>query len=174
MWVEQRDPTLYQVGQRIAVVYDQNSEKMEGTFDRIHHNPGGGYTVFFTTTDDRAMSASDMRKFYRWVEDKPEDSVNQLDVHVDQSALRLRKPDPTAAEVEAAEAALVERIERLERGVRLHAHVGEVIANQQPPAKKAAAVVVGSELFTIREGEHMRVWWEDGRLHTEHVQGESE
>lgn len=147
MWVEEKDLLSFNEGDPIAVVYDQNPEKVEGTF---HSTSNDGLYVRFTTTDGRELGASHLRRFYRWEEDKPEDSVNQLDVHVDQSKLRLRK------------------------GVKLHAHVGEIIANQQPPTKRAACVVVGSELFTIREGEHMRVWWEDGRLHTEHVQGESE
>lgn len=97
------------------------------------------------------------RKFYRWDEDKP---VSAADVErmESQARLRLRKPNPdqdpeVQAEVESAEAALLTRIERLEQTVQ-------------------RVVQVGTQQYVINEGDHLRVWWEDGRLHTEFIQGE--
>lgn len=75
---------------------------------------------------------------------------------IEQSKLRLNKPDPMAAEVEAAEAHLLKRIEKLEQTV---------------PLLKARAVIVGKQTYVLNEGDHLRVWWEDGHLYTEYVQG---
>jgi hypothetical protein len=148
MWVEEKDLLSFNDGDPIAVVYDQNPEKVVGNF-RYVENTDAGYYLHFTTLDGRELGASDQRRFYKQVEDKPEDSVNQLDVHVDQSALRLRKPDPMTA-----------RIENLERGYAALA--------EEMPQKYSARI--GIHHYTLREGEHLRAWVEDGRLYTELVQ----
>jgi len=39
------------------------------------------------------------------------------------------------------------------------------------PAEKCAAVVVGNQTYNLKPGDHLRVWWEDGALWSELVQG---
>ncbi len=137
-----------------------HSPDYTGTVLKVEHTGKGGNDpapedvyvrlVLSGHTEPVSLYAFANRKWYRWVEDEPSDSVNQLDV--DQSALRLRNP---------------------ERAKKLHAHVGEIIKEQENPPLKAYVRVNGTSTYAVQEGEHLRVWWEDGRLHTEYVQGEN-
>lgn len=163
MWVEQPYASEFKRGDRIAVKYDQTKELLVGKFLKMEGTKSG-YMVYFVRDDnDDELSASNHRQFYRWVDDKP---VTGEDVRrIEQSKLRLNKPhiqpcwcseDCTVAEVEAAEAHLLKRIEKLEQTV---------------PLLKARAVIVGKQTYVLNEGDHLRVWWEDGHLYTEYVQG---
>lgn len=240
MWIRV-DPeqviNAFQPNDRImgcVVTLGERRSEVEGRFLSCEWEVGSYYVRMYVSTPDAPIKLwLHGREWYRWEEDKPEDSVNQLDdvrpdwadfnpgdwinatnkntgkvflaqyedmvdgmlnarmadgpIHfspqyysfrkadmekgkrlhehvgqiiADQSRLRLRQPDPdrhpdTQAEVETAEAALVKRIERLEDRDLL----------------KARAVIVGKHTYVINEGDHLRVWWEDGRLHTEYVQG---
>jgi hypothetical protein len=143
MWVEQRYPSEFKKGDRIAVKYDQNDKLTEGWFRRMEGTSPHGYLVYFEprllAVDE--MSASHQRRFYKWVEDKPEPTER-----VDQSELRLNKPDPTAAE-----APLLKRIGKLEHLL-------------------SSVVIVGRQAYELKPGDHLRVWWEDGALYSELVQ----
>ncbi len=88
------------------------------------------------------------RKWYRWEEDKPV-SANDVKRMESQARLRLRQPDELEAEYAKLGAELKEERSLL----------------------KARAVIVGKQTYVLNEGDHLRVWWEDGRLHTELVQG---
>jgi hypothetical protein len=135
MWVEQRYPSEFKKGDRIAVKYDQNDKLTEGWFRRMEGTSPHGYLVYFEprllAVDE--MSASHQRRFYKWVEDKPEPTER-----VDQSGLRLNPPLPNQ------------------------------VVPEQPV--KVARVVVGRQLYALQPGDHLRVWWEDGTLHSELVQ----
>jgi hypothetical protein len=149
MWVEQNNSAVWSVNERMAVVFDQNPEKVEGTYLTTEfHNDG--YLVHFLTTDGRELSASNHRKFFKWVEEKVPTGES---MRVAEARLRLRKPDEMAAEVEAAEAHLIRRIERLEDQLN-------------------STVIVGRHAFKLTPGDHLRVWWEDGALWSELVQGD--
>lgn len=166
MWVEQPYASQFRQGDRIAVKYDQTQELLVGKFLKMEGTESG-YMVYFVRDDnDDELSASNHRKFFRWEEDvEPEDTEYEPGIkwasvsgqagpafqQVDESRLRLNQPDPMAAEVEAAEAHLLKRIERLEQQLK---HV----------------VQVGKQTYVLNEGDHLRVWWEDGNLYTEFIQ----
>lgn len=143
MWVEERNVFDFTPGQKIAVLYDQTEEKVEGTFVRVQRQLNTGFMVYFIRDDGEQTpySASHHRKFFRWEEDKP---VTGEDVRrVEQSKLRTRWWDQ-----------------------------GQIIAEQeQAPLLKARAVIVGKQTYVLNEGDHLRVWWEDGHLYTEYIQG---
>lgn len=149
MWIEQPYASEFKVADRIAVKYDQTNELLVGKFLKMEGTKSG-YMVYFVRDDSNdELSASSDRTFYRWEEDKP---VTGEDVRrVEQSKLRLNNP---------------------ERAKKLHEHVGQIIAEQeQAPLLKARVVIVGKQTYVLNEGDHLRVWWEDGHLYTEYIQG---
>lgn len=161
MWVEvehDKVATSFNKYDKIRVVVERG-HAWEGLFLKHEVDGEGGHYVHLTQSDldDQPITLYVWkgRKFYYWVEDKPTDSHNQLDVHVDQSKLRLNKP---AADLS-------------ERGKRLHDHVGKLIEEQKGESRRqVASVVVGRQMYALHEGDHLRVWWEDGALWSELVQ----
>lgn len=144
MWVE-ADPHTFVKDQRIAVKYPHEEDLVLGKFEKI----GGSYVHFDHAHNGLPLSAFlfGERKFYKWVEE---------DSHIDQSKLRLNRPNPdrhpnTQAEVEEAESALVQRVAKLE-------------------ATLSSTVIVGHQAYDLKPGDHLRVWWEDGALWSELVQ----
>lgn len=161
MWVE-ADPRTFERGQCIAVKYDQHGRLIEGVFSHaVDHGTGRCY-FYFRTRNTGLMGASNQRRFYRWEGDKPEDSHNHVlskdcpcgpTTLINESRIRLNKPDPQ------------------EKGKRLHQHVGKLIDEQKnEPPQLVTSVTVGRQLYALRPGDHLRVWWEDGALWSELVQ----
>lgn len=172
MWVEDERPFDHEAGDPIAVKFGiGDGALIKGTFESVGLLPDGmeGWLVHFTS--DRGVKYSkyspvtgSSRTFFRWVEVQPEDSVNRLaDARSrpaqrkrrrwmeSQTRLRLNKPDKMAREVEEAEVALMKRIS--EKTTRCD-------------------VQVGRQTYVLNPGDHLRVWWEDGHLWSEFIQGE--
>lgn len=78
MWVE-AEPASFEVGERIAVRYRNDVDLVPGTTDAVHNGTFG--MTYFTDDSGRARAARHSRTFYKWVEDK-----------LDQSRLRLNQP----------------------------------------------------------------------------------
>lgn len=86
------------------------------------------------------------RTFYKWVDVQPEDTVHVLDYgpRVDESKLRLRGPGWDYDLI----------------------NTPGVVAQQTTQCN----VQVGQQTYVLNEGDHLRVWWEDGHLYTEFIQ----
>lgn len=150
MWVEvEHDDvaTSFKPHDRIRVDCGEGGT-FEGYFLEVRDN--GGHPNDRSVRLDRTGELADhaltfylwpSRTFYKWVEDQPTDSVNQLDVHVDHSRLRLNKP-PTK--------------------------VNPVGVIEQQTTR--CDVQVGRHTYVLEPGDHLRVWWEDGALWSELVQ----
>lgn len=155
MWVEAA-PESFTKDEPIRIQFSH--AVVYGKFLHIEADMGTRYVVYYTNDRPEAplrAFISSARKFYKWEEPKP----------LDESKLRLNKPDPdrhpdTQAEVEAAEAALRDRISNLEQG---YIYLAEEMS-------KRHTARIGTHRYTLREGEHLRAWVEDGRLYTELVQ----
>lgn len=104
MWVEvehDKVATSFNKYDKIRVVVERG-HTWEGLFLKYEVDGEGGPYVHLTQSvypiqsdlDDQPITLYVWkgRKFYYWVEDKPTDSHNQLDVHVNQSKLRLNQP----------------------------------------------------------------------------------
>lgn len=144
MWVEvehENVPTAFNKHDKIRVVVERG-HTWEGLFikadnqgtDTYIHMDQPGYCDYPV-----CLYVWRGRKFYKWVEDKP----------VDESKLRLNKPDPLLEADVAVAADILER--RVEKTTRCD-------------------VQVGRHTYVLEPGDHLRVWWEDGALWSELVQ----
>lgn len=155
MWVEvEHDDvaTSFKPHDRIRVDCGEEGGTFEGYFLEVRGN--GGHPNDRCVRLDRTGELADhaltlylwpSRTFYKWVEDQPTDSVNQLDVHVDHSRLRLNKPPEFKCE-----------------------HGAKVV--DCAVERTRCDVKVGRHTYVLEPGDHLRVWWEDGALWSELVQ----
>lgn len=144
MWVE-RHPNQFSNGDTIAAVNRGSGARYEGNVHRADNS-----IVYINLHDENATTqfSSYYYKFYGWsTSGKPA---------VDESKIRLHAPiskpcicgDETCQEDECP------------------AHPG--VRHEKTTR---CDVQVGNQTYVLSPGDHLRVWWEDGALWSELVQG---